>query len=120
MSKTPSIVATSAVILILASYLALAQQPAPQNAAQQHPMTFFITSVGMGKGGDLGGLAGADPPRIVFLSFFSPSIEKQSEAVLPLSLDRLVKLAGLLKGSSPTSDFSLNSPNWVKSAILRF
>ena len=29
-------------------------------AAQQRPMTFFVTSVGMGKGADLGGLAGAD------------------------------------------------------------
>jgi len=28
--------------------------------AQQNNMTFFITSVGSGKGGDLGGLAGAD------------------------------------------------------------
>src|SRR4051812_50067182 len=28
--------------------------------AQQANMTFFITSVGPGKGGDLGGLAGAD------------------------------------------------------------
>jgi hypothetical protein len=26
----------------------------------QRPMTFFVTSVGMGRGGDLGGLAGAD------------------------------------------------------------
>ena len=29
-------------------------------AGQQMPMTFFVTSVGQGKGGDLGGLAGAD------------------------------------------------------------
>src|SRR5438876_10374809 len=29
-------------------------------SAQQADMTFFITSVGSGKGGDLGGLAGAD------------------------------------------------------------
>jgi hypothetical protein len=29
-------------------------------AGQQMPMTFFVTSVGLGKGGDLGGLAGAD------------------------------------------------------------
>jgi hypothetical protein len=29
-------------------------------AGQQMPMSFFVTSVGMGKGGDLGGLAGAD------------------------------------------------------------
>ena len=28
--------------------------------AQQNAMSFFITSVGLGKGGDLGGLAGAD------------------------------------------------------------
>ena len=28
--------------------------------AQQSTMSFFITSVGLGKGGDLGGLAGAD------------------------------------------------------------
>ena len=28
--------------------------------AQQTTMSFFITSVGLGKGGDLGGLAGAD------------------------------------------------------------
>jgi hypothetical protein len=29
-------------------------------AAQQAPMSFFVTSKGLGKGGDLGGLAGAD------------------------------------------------------------
>lgn len=29
-------------------------------AAQQNPMTFFVTSVGSGKGADYGGLAGAD------------------------------------------------------------
>lgn len=28
--------------------------------AQQAPMSFFVTSVGIGKGGDLGGLSGAD------------------------------------------------------------
>src|SRR6266478_9004954 len=28
--------------------------------AQQAPMNFFVTSVGLGRGGDLGGLAGAD------------------------------------------------------------
>ena len=28
--------------------------------AQDNPMTFFVTSVGLGKGADLGGLAGAD------------------------------------------------------------
>lgn len=30
------------------------------DAQQQHPMGFFVTSVGMGKGADLGGLEGAD------------------------------------------------------------
>lgn len=51
-------VALGVVILgmFVGSYLARAQQ----NASQQHPMTFFVTSVGMGKGADLGGLAGAD------------------------------------------------------------
>jgi len=38
------------------SYFALAQAPGPQ----PHAMNFFVTSIGMGKGGDLGGLAGAD------------------------------------------------------------
>lgn len=40
---------------LLGSWLALAQ-----NAPQTPPMTFFLTSVGPGKGADLGGLAGAD------------------------------------------------------------
>ena len=46
----------------LGSYLALAQPPAPQgqNPATKEPMGFFLTSVGMGDGGNLGGLAGAD------------------------------------------------------------
>jgi len=34
--------------------------PANAGAQQQQPMGFFITSVGKGNGGDLGGLAGAD------------------------------------------------------------
>jgi hypothetical protein len=33
---------------------------APTQAQQAPNMTFFVTSVGPGKGGDLGGLAGAD------------------------------------------------------------
>src|SRR5215468_3254593 len=41
-----------------------AQQPPAQQAAPQLPqapnMTFFVTSVGPGKGADLGGLEGAD------------------------------------------------------------
>jgi hypothetical protein len=45
--------------ILLGTPFALAQQSAPQ-PAQPHPMTFFITSVQIGKGGDLGGVAGAD------------------------------------------------------------
>ncbi|HLB79439.1 MAG TPA: hypothetical protein VJJ77_02970 [Dongiaceae bacterium] len=33
---------------------------APLAVAQDHPMGFFITSVGLGQGGNLGGLEGAD------------------------------------------------------------
>lgn len=32
----------------------------PAGAAEERPMGFFVTSVGLGKGGDLGGLEGAD------------------------------------------------------------
>ena len=56
--------------LMLASSLMLAQQNAPNTQGVTPPpgsptptparMTFFVTSVGLGKGGDLGGLAGAD------------------------------------------------------------
>src|SRR5437868_2564387 len=56
--------------LMLASCLMLAQQNAPNTQGIAPPpgsppptparMTFFVTSVGLGKGGDLGGLAGAD------------------------------------------------------------
>jgi hypothetical protein len=60
MTKTPFVVATFMLSVFLGSYLASAQQPAQQSAVQQHPMTFFVTSVGMSKGADLGGLAGAD------------------------------------------------------------
>jgi hypothetical protein len=48
--------AASAVALSCGSLFALAQAPGPQ----PHPMNFFVTSVGIGNGGDLGGLAGAD------------------------------------------------------------
>jgi hypothetical protein len=40
--------------------LALAVGSAGPGAAQQANMSFFVTSVGVGKGGDLGGLEGAD------------------------------------------------------------
>jgi hypothetical protein len=39
---------------------ALAQQPAAPPKQPPQPMSFFVTSVGAGKGADLGGLAGAD------------------------------------------------------------
>jgi hypothetical protein len=48
----------AAVALLCASLI-----PTPslaQAAAEQPPMSFFITSAGLGSGGDLGGLAGAD------------------------------------------------------------
>ena len=46
-------------VLFFGSYLALARQTSQTNA-QQHPMTFFVTSTPIGNGGNLGGLAGAD------------------------------------------------------------
>jgi hypothetical protein len=59
-----------AIVLVAASVwtaLVFGQGQAPQQpgrqggaAAPQQPMSFFITSVGIGRGGDLGGLAGAD------------------------------------------------------------
>lgn len=45
-------------ILITATLLSLSLSPSVQS--QQADMTFFVTSAGPGKGGDLGGLAGAD------------------------------------------------------------
>jgi hypothetical protein len=47
--------ALAAACLLAGSIYALAQP-----AQQQHPMTFFVTSVGLGHGANLGGLAGAD------------------------------------------------------------
>jgi hypothetical protein len=44
-------------LAVSAFFQAPAQQPANQ---QRQPMTFFITSVGVGNGANLGGLAGAD------------------------------------------------------------
>ena len=52
MNKTKVSLIASAVLLTLGLTAAA--------ATQQTPMTFFITSVGPGKGADLGGLAGAD------------------------------------------------------------
>src|SRR5258708_28307562 len=56
MNRTRYASAAFVLAIIPGSFLALAQQ----NASQQHPMTFFVTSVGLGKGANLGGVAGAD------------------------------------------------------------
>src|SRR5205823_2340453 len=53
MTQTRSLLA-AALPLLLGSVFALGAQ------APRQPMSFFVTSVGLGKGGDLGGLAGAD------------------------------------------------------------
>jgi hypothetical protein len=45
---------------VLASAALVALSLSGSGQAQQNNMTFFITSAGPGKGGDLGGLAGAD------------------------------------------------------------
>ena len=45
-------------LFALGAWLAMAQAPAQKGP--QQPMSFFVTSVGLGKGADLGGLAGAD------------------------------------------------------------
>ena len=47
----------SNIIVLSLSVAALSQ---PIYAAEDHSMSFFVTSVGPGKGGDLGGLEGAD------------------------------------------------------------
>ncbi|MBN8964742.1 MAG: lectin [Rhizobiales bacterium] len=52
---------TTTRVSILASVAMLAWAAgAPAQAQQANSMTFFVTSAGPGKGGDLGGLAGAD------------------------------------------------------------
>ena len=48
------------IALIVVSASALFAQAPQQGKAPQQPMSFFVTSVGSGKGADLGGLAGAD------------------------------------------------------------
>jgi hypothetical protein len=49
--------------VMMGAAVAIAQQPAAtagQGQGQTPPMSFFITSVGLGRGGNLGGLDGAD------------------------------------------------------------
>ena len=62
MKPTRSILAAFTLLLMMGSYLVLAQQPAtPQGrGAPPQPMSFFVTHVGKGDGANLGGLAGAD------------------------------------------------------------
>src|ERR1700719_1639065 len=56
-----SLLAAFMLPMLFGAYLLLAQEEgARQNPLQRHPLTFFVTSAGVGKGGDLGGLAGAD------------------------------------------------------------
>jgi hypothetical protein len=65
--KLPRIAPALALVSLLYAAPTLSQQqpvsgfgtPAAANQPK-HPMTFFVTSVNPGKGGDLGGLAGAD------------------------------------------------------------
>jgi hypothetical protein len=47
-------------LVVLLAVVALAS--AGNAEAQQSTMTFFVTSSGLGKGADLGGVAGADAP----------------------------------------------------------
>jgi Collagenase NC10 and Endostatin. len=55
--KNKHLAAVAAVTGAICSLVAPAQQP---QQGEKPPMTFFVTSVGPGKGGDLGGLEGAD------------------------------------------------------------
>jgi hypothetical protein len=56
MNKKKALIALSAGLLALPTITILAQQ----DAEEPPEMGFFLTSVGKGNGGDLGGLAGAD------------------------------------------------------------
>ena len=61
MSKQTCIAIVASVAFVsLGSTAGHAQQPAPPQLPQSPNMTFFITSIGPGKGADLGGLEGAD------------------------------------------------------------
>jgi len=60
MIRTASVVAAFTLSVLLGSYLSLAQQNPAQPNAPRQPMSFFVTSVGLGRGANLGALAGAD------------------------------------------------------------
>jgi hypothetical protein len=55
-----AIVLIAALTLVAAASAEAQQPPPPQPPAPQQPMSFFVTSVGLGDGANLGGLAGAD------------------------------------------------------------
>jgi hypothetical protein len=64
MTKLPVMLSGLTISISFSTYLALAQAPAQppaqQPATPPPPMSFFVTSVGLGNGANLGGLAGAD------------------------------------------------------------
>jgi hypothetical protein len=61
MTRTRSLLIAAFLLSLSGSDAALGQQGGRGGRGQApRPMTFFVTSVGIGKGGDLGGLAGAD------------------------------------------------------------
>src|SRR5579872_1710010 len=47
-------------LLALAAPVCLGSLASLAAQAPNHPVSFFVTSIGIGRGGDLGGLAGAD------------------------------------------------------------
>ena len=57
--KKTTFLAGCVACLLAGSFVALAAQ-APGGPPPRMPMTFFVTSAGLGKGGDLAGVAGAD------------------------------------------------------------
>ncbi len=58
--KTMNVLKTTACALVISTALTPVQAAEPAANAPPPRMTFFITSEGLGKGGDLGGLEGAD------------------------------------------------------------
>src|SRR5574340_601078 len=75
--------ASAAVVMSLS--LAGALLASPLATAQQADMSFFVTSVGPGKGADLGGLAGADA-HCAALAKAARSEEHTSELQSPKEL----------------------------------
>ena len=55
-----SVQVASAVAVLVAGYLLFEQRALDAQQAPAQPMSFFVTSAGMGDGANLGGLAGAD------------------------------------------------------------